>query len=102
MIKGGSMKKANSSHKSNQDKPDKLNNGKSSRKSNMKRNKDVKVTGEDGVLVETARKVETSARLIGDKTVEVVEKVSDQSTEIAEVAYDKLKKGVSDAIDKSS
>ena len=56
----------------------------------------------DGALVETARKVETSARIVGDKTYEVVEKVSDQTTEIAEMAFDKIKKGVSDAVDIST
>jgi hypothetical protein len=92
------MNKVNSTRKSSQKKPQKV--GDNENKS--KNHDNVKATTKDGVLVETARKVETGARLIGDKTVEVVEKVSDQTTEIAEIAYDKLKKGVSDAYDKSS
>jgi len=96
------MSKSYSPRGSGQKKPEKLKKAQPSKTSNSKRNKDVKVNNEDGVLVDTARRVETSARLIGDKTVEVVEKVADQTTEIAEVALDKLKKGVSDAFDRSS
>jgi hypothetical protein len=96
------MNNKKSSQKSNQNKSDKLKKSPSKSESKSGDLKGKKVIGENGVLVETARKVETGARIIGDKTVEVVEKVSDQTTQIAEVAYDKLKKSVSDAYDKSS
>ncbi len=96
------MNKVKSSQRTKQEKSEKQNKDQISQQSNANSNKDMKKNIADGVLVETARRVETSARLIGDKTVEVVEKVSDQTTEIAEIAYDKIKKGVSDAFDRSS
>ena len=52
---------------------------------------------EEGVLVDTARKIEKSAKKISEKATDVVEKVSDQTTEVAEIVYDKVSKGVSDA-----
>jgi hypothetical protein len=96
------MNKTNPRQKSDQNKSEKLKKRQSKDELKTKDRKDIEIHDEDGALVETARKVETSARLIGDKTVEVVEKVSDQTTEIAEIAYDKLKRGVSDAYDKST
>jgi hypothetical protein len=96
------MDKENSSKKEKQKKPEKLIKDKTASKAKTISTKDTEIEVEDGVLVETARRVETSARLLGDKTVEVVEKVSDQTTEIAEIALDKLKKGVSDAFERGS
>jgi hypothetical protein len=96
------MNKKKSRQEINQNKSEKSKKGPSKNEPKSGNLKGKKVSGEDGALVETARKVETGARLIGDKTVEVVEKVSDQTTQIAEIAYDKLKKGVSGAYDKSS
>jgi hypothetical protein len=61
-----------------------------------------KVKDEDSKLVETARKVESRAKIMGEKAADVAEKVTDQTTEIAEVVYDKVKKGVSDAYDVGS
>jgi len=61
-----------------------------------------KIDDETGVLVEAAKKIESSAKVFGKKATKVAEKVSEQTTEIAEITYDKLKKGVSDAFDVSS
>jgi hypothetical protein len=96
------MNKKNSTQRPNHNKSTNLKKVQSKHESKSKDIKGKKVFDENGVLVETARKVETGARIIGDKTVEVVEKVSDQTTQIVEITYDKLKKGVSDAYDKSS
>jgi hypothetical protein len=96
------MNKANSSKKQEKIKSEELKKTGSRNTAKSVDHKNDEVKDEDGVLVETARKVETSARLIGEKTVEVVEKVSDQTTEIAEIVYDRVKKGVSDAYDVGS
>ena len=96
-----------------------MNNGKSGKKPNGKTSVKIKKNGsektikatnhkhgkaidEDSKLVEAARKVETQAKIIGEKAADVAEKVSDQTTEIAEIVYDKVKKGVSDVYDVSS
>jgi len=60
------------------------------------------VKNEDGILVDTARKIETGAKVVSEKATDMAEKVSDQTTEIAEIVYDKFKKGVSDAYDVGS
>lgn len=96
------MNKSTTGQKPKQNKSEKMKKVSSKNDSKARDLEGKSVIDENGVLVETARKVETGARIIGDKTVEVVEKVSDQTTEIAEVAYEKIKKGVSDAYDKSS
>jgi len=61
-----------------------------------------KIQADEGKLVETARKIETGVKVLGEKTTEVVEKVSDQTAEFTEKVYDKFKKGVHDAYDVGS
>jgi hypothetical protein len=56
----------------------------------------------DGILVETARKIESGVKVMGEKAADVSEKISEQTSDIAEKIYDKLKGGISDAYDVSS
>ena len=88
-------------------KPEKRNSGKSNsdqlpNKPKSTRTKYDAVKDENGALVETAKKIESGAKVLGKKTSDVVEKISDQTTEIAGIAYGKLKKSVSDAYEASS
>ena len=83
-------------------KPERKKTGKSKNSQLKNRAKDThnqkkNVKNEDGILVDAARKIETGAKVLGEKTSDVAEKVSDQTTQIAEKVYDKLKKGASDA-----
>ncbi len=50
-------------------------------------------------MIEAARKIEIDAKSFNGKATYIVEKDSDQTTEITEIAYDKLKKGVSETYD---
>jgi hypothetical protein len=71
-------------------------------KSKLSEIKQDKIDDETGVLVEAAKKIESGAKVLGKRASKVAEKVSEQTTEIAEVTFGKLKKGVSDAYDLSS
>jgi hypothetical protein len=96
------MNKENSRKKPNRNNSAKLKKSQLKNESKSNDHKNNKVSDEDGILVETARKVETSAKVIGEKAADVVEKVADQTTDIVDLAYDKVKKGVSDVFDVSS
>jgi hypothetical protein len=102
LIEGGNMSKVSSDQKLERSKPGKSKNSQSQSKSKLAGNKYDKVKDENGILVEAAKKIETGARVIGGKAVDVSEKISEQTVEIAETIYDKFKKGVSDAYDVSS
>ncbi len=96
------MNKASPGKKSGTGKSGKSRDTQSQIKSKSTAIKDDKVRDEDGILVETARKIETGAKVIGEKAVDVADKLTEQTSEFAEIGYDKLKKGVSDAYDISS
>ena len=70
--------------------------------SKLSKIKQDKIDEETGVLVEAAKKIESGAKVFGKKASKVAEKVSEQTTELAEITIGKLKKGVSDAYDLSS
>jgi hypothetical protein len=61
-----------------------------------------KVKPEDGILVDTARKIETGTKVVGEKAVDLAEKLTDNTTEMADIVYDKFKKKVSSAYHVSS
>ena len=96
------MNKARSDQKPEGSRAGKIRNGPSQIKSKSTGNKVDKVKDEDGILVEAARKIETGAKVFGDKAVDVADKLTEQTSEFAEIGYDKLKKGVADAYDVSS
>lgn len=96
------MSKVSSDQKLERSKSGKSKNRQSQSKSKLAGNKYDKVNDENGILVEAAKKIETGAKVIGEKAVNVSEKISEQTVEIAETIYDKFKKGVSDAYDVSS
>lgn len=96
------MNKASSNQKPEGSKSGESKNSQSQNKSKSTGNKRGKVKDDDGILVETARKIETGTKVIGEKAADVAEKVSEQTSEIAEIVYDKFKKSVSDAYDVSS
>jgi hypothetical protein len=100
--KGGHMNKSSSDQKPERSKAGKL---KSSQLQNISKstgNKRTQVKDKDGILVEAARKIETGAKVVGEKAVDVADKLSEQTSEFAEIGYEKIKKGVSDVYDVSS
>jgi hypothetical protein len=96
------MNKANSDQKPAGSESVKSKNSQSQNKSESTGNKHDKVKDENGILVDAARKIESGAKVVGEKAADVAEKISEQTSEIAEIVYDKFKKGVSDAYDVSS
>jgi hypothetical protein len=96
---GGYMNKASSDQKPERSKAGKSKSSQSQIKSKSTGNKGDKVKDEDGILVEAARKIETGAKVIGEKAVDVADKLTEQTSEFAEIGYDKLKKSVSDVYD---
>jgi hypothetical protein len=96
------MNKTNENRKPVKRKSEEAKKGQLQKKSKSSRTKSVNVNDKNGVLVDTKRKIESKAKVIGKKTSVVAEKVSDQTTEIAGIAYDKLKKSVSEVYEASS
>ena len=96
------MNKVNAEKKSERSNSEKSKKDQTQNKSKSTGTKREKVQVEDGKFVETARKIEIGAKVFGEKATDVVEKVSDQTTEITEIVYDKIKKGVHEAYDISS
>lgn len=96
------MNKVNSNQKSKESKSGESKDNQTRNKSKSTDNKHKNAQADDGKLVETARKIETGAKVFGEKAADVAEKVTDQTTEITEIAFDKLKKGVQEAYDISS
>lgn len=96
------MNKKNTDQKPEKRKPSKSNRNQLQTKSKSTRPANDKVKDENGALVEVAKKIESKAKILSKKTSVVAEKVSDQTTEIAGIAYGKLKKGVSEAYQVSS
>jgi hypothetical protein len=95
------MNKVSSDQKSEGGKSGKIKNDQSQKESKSTDNKGDKVKDKNGILVEAARKIESGAKVIGEKTADVSEKVSAQTSEIAEKVLDKFKKSVSEAYDVS-
>jgi len=91
------MNKVKSTHKSDGTRSAPSSAGRIQSKSGSTGDKKKDLKNQKGILVEAARKIETGAKVIGEKAADVVEKVTDQTSEVADLVYDKVKKGVSEA-----